>query len=351
VNAIVRLSRLPVCGVLLSLSVIPRDVYGAPDAAPVSAQQPTPTSQPADPRDEKPAGEAGRRDLSRQRYLEGVAAYEQGRYKDSIDLLLEADSAMHSPVFAYNIGIAYQAMGDSSSALRWLRTYLREVPTAEDRAVVEITIGQLEAKLQNRGVQQVTVLSRPEGAMVLVDGRAVGVSPWTGDLAPGRHVMTLQLRGFRDAEQRIELEPHRARDIEFTLQRAAAPSSVAPSSATPLPEDGSAEPRTAQASIGPWTWITLGAGAGVLGGALAFELMRASAVEDAKKAPQVDYLDALDTAKSRQLTARILTGVGGALVATGIVLLVIDLGSEPAPVQAGIGCTPFGCSVTARGSL
>jgi hypothetical protein len=257
---------------------------------------------------------------------------------------------MHHAAFAFNIGLAYQAMGDYTSALRWLRTYLRELPNAEDRADVEQTISKLEARLEQRGVQQVTVLSQPEGAMVLVDKRAVGVTPWTGELPPGRHVVTLQLRGYDDVEQSFTLEAHRARDVVMTLQPGSARVSGGPAAAPAVSETEAPESdQGTGGGVGPWTWITLGAGAGVLGGGLVFEILRAQAETDASKASQVDYQDALDKAKSRQLTARILTGVGGALAITGGVLLVIDLTSGSEPVQAGFGCGSDGCRATAGG--
>jgi tetratricopeptide (TPR) repeat protein len=291
--------------------------------------------------------EEDRRAFSRQRFLEGVAAYEGGRFKDAIDLLLEADAAMHSPAFAYNIGLAYDAMGDAASALRWLRTYLREHPGADDRASVERMVGGLEQRLERRGVQQVTVLSAPEGATVLIDGRAVGVTPWTGELPPGRHVAILQLRGHADAESVFDLEASRARDVAFALTPARREASAATFAST---AEGST-PSTGRAGMGPWPWITLGVGAGVLGGALAFELLRARAVGRAEEAAQIDYLDALQAARTHQRTARILAGVGGALVVTGVVLVVVDLGSASAPARAALACTPTGCSLTAGGAL
>ena len=85
-------------------------------------------------------------DHARERFQAGVRAYEEGRYRDAVDLLLEADRSMHSPAFAYNIGLAYEAMEDQASALRWFRSYLREAPDTEDRPAVEKRIAELIKK-------------------------------------------------------------------------------------------------------------------------------------------------------------------------------------------------------------
>jgi hypothetical protein len=70
----------------------------------------------------------------------------------------------------------------------------------------------------------------------------------------------------------------------------------------------------------------MGAGAATLGGALTCELLRQSAENAAEDDPtQVGYHDHLETMKSRRTAARVLAGVGGALVVTGGVLLTIDL--------------------------
>jgi hypothetical protein len=105
--------------------------------------------------------------------------------------------------------------------------------------------------------------------------------------------------------------------------------------------------------FGIWPWVTLGAGGAALGGALVFELLRRGAESDAESDDtQIGYQDALDTMESHQTTARILAGVGGALVITGGVLLAIDLGSSPkGTATLGVSPTPGGAFASASGSF
>jgi tetratricopeptide (TPR) repeat protein len=300
-------------------------------ATPDASSQETAAAEPSSPREQ-----------ARTHFLEGVRAYEEGRYGDAIDLLLKAERAMHSPAFAYNIGIAYESMGDVPSALRWLRAYLREVPGADDSASVKERIGSLEMKLQARGVQQATVLSKPEGATVVIDGEPLGATPWTGELRPGKHQVVLRLRGFQDVEHYIEIQAHRAEDFEYDLAEGAAPKAPA------APVRDSPPPADSGGGVGLWTWVALGAGGLALGGAAGFEVARANATDEAREAPQVEYQDKVDTARRYQTTARILAGVGGALLVTGTVLLVLDIsGSSSPPVAAG--CSGDGCFVSGHG--
>jgi hypothetical protein len=100
----------------------------------------------------------------------------------------------------------------------------------------------------------------------------------------------------------------------------------------------------------------LGAGALVLGGAGAFELARRSAEDDAESdRTQVGYKEHYDRMTSRQTTARVLGAVGGALVITGGVLLVLDLTARRAPssqqASFSVDCLPGSCGVRAWGQF
>jgi hypothetical protein len=87
----------------------------------------------------------------------------------------------------------------------------------------------------------------------------------------------------------------------------------------------------------------------VLGGALTFEILRRGAESDAESEPtQIAYADHYDTMESHQTVARVLTGVGGALVIAGGVLLILDLNSDKKTEAATLG---FGCAVATKGSF
>src|SRR4051812_2701284 len=83
-------------------------------------------------RAEAPAG--AEHAAARERFKQGAQAYSEGRYKDAIDLFLDADRLAPNPAFAYNIGLAYEELGDATNALRWYRSYLRDLPGAPDQA-------------------------------------------------------------------------------------------------------------------------------------------------------------------------------------------------------------------------
>jgi tetratricopeptide (TPR) repeat protein len=328
-------------------------------SSPARAQSPSPSAAPTDL-----AGEESKRTEAKTRYEQGVDAYKKNRFKDAIDLFLAADHLAPSAPLSFNIARAYEKIGDDSGSLRWYRDYLRRDPNAKNAADVKKIIGDLEQALAKKGVQQLTVLSSPPGATVAIDGRPVGVTPFTGEFPPGTHQVDFALRGYADAQQQVDLSASESRDVMIHLERsaepAAAPTSAAPA-ATPTPPPASI-PTTPTYSdtpapgpkFGIWPWVTMGAGAAVLGGSLAFELSRRSAESDAKKEPtQIGYQSKLDAMQTRQTTARILAGVGGGLVLIGGTLLAIDLGSAHAAqkVTVGLSLEPSGYGLWAGGRL
>lgn len=298
---------------------------------------------------------------ARARLREGVRAYEAKRYKDAVDAFLAANRLVPNPGLSFNTAKAYEKLGDTAGALSFFRDYLRRAPDASDRADVERKIKRFEQRLQAKNLMQVTILSEPGGGTVVLNGQPVGVTPWTGEIAPGEHTFKVKLEGYRDHEQTFQLPRDHALDVSVELEPAppeTAPAPVPEHEASPYsapaerPADRG-EPR-ADARIGLPTWIVLGAGGAALGTALGFELARRSAESDAEDAAtQIEAVEHFESMEDRRNMARILAGVGGAAVLTGAVLLYFDLSSQGASpssaARAGVqlGCAPGG--IVARG--
>jgi len=312
-----------------------------------------------------PTSEEGKRAEGKARYERGAAAYSAGHYKDAIDLFLQADALAPSAALSFNIARAYEKIGDDASSLQWFRDFRRRAPDAKNGPEVDENIHALEGVLAKKGVQQLTVLSTPLGATVIVDEQPVGVTPYTGQLPPGAHRVVLSLKGYADSEQKVELAADRAQDLSVPLvparERPAAPVGAATSSAattnvaTQPPTDVQAD-RRGGPRFGVWPWIGFGVGVAALGGSLGFELSRRSAEKAAKNdMTQVGYKDKLDSERSRQTTARVLGAVGGALVVTSGALLIVDLTSRPpAPTKQArlsVACLPGACGFDVRGQF
>lgn len=331
-------------------------------SAPCLAADATPADAPAQPQ--------SNRELARAHFARGIEEYRAKRYKDAIDAFLLANDLYPSAAISFNIARAYESLQYPAGALRFYRDYLRRDPGAADAAQISKRIEQLEDRLRQRGVQQVTILSSPPGATLSVDGRPVGITPWTGEILPGDHGVELVLRGYQSKLGHFELSSHRAAELEFQLEPAppetvsapaperpmTSPAEPPPVSAVPPPVQAapleapplSPQPRSTFLTVLPWA--ALGTGTLALAGAGYFELSSASDEDRARRAAtQAQALDAIDSMKSSQLRARVLVGVGGALAATGGVLLWVNASSSEKPGQVALGCGATSCSL--RGSF
>jgi len=286
-------------------------------------------------------------DAARRHYDAGVAAYSAARFEEAVSEFLAADRLAPRAALSYNIARAYDQLDDVAQALRFYRDYLRRDPRAPNAPETRTRMRELESALAAKGVQQVSVRSEPSGAELRVDERVVGTTPWAGELAPGTHRLTVNLKGYPELSRAFELTARESLEVELRLDETTAP----PPSA-PLASANEDVPRTSPAAtaetpapapaarFGPWPWISLGAGAVTLVGSVGFELSRRSAESDAEKAPHRDYPDDYERMESRKHTARVLLGIGSALAVTGGVLLYLD---RAALQSAALSCGPGSC--------
>jgi hypothetical protein len=278
------------------------------------------------------------------KYDEGVEAFKKRRYKDAVDAFLAADSIAKSGSFAYNIMLSYEQMGDTALSLRWAREYLRRKPGAPDATEIKKRCEGYEAELQKKGVQQVTVMSNVAGATVLIDGKPVGVAPWTGEIAPGNHKLSLQMRDYDDAETQFTMAETHAMDVRLDLTHAKPAAVVPPPPPTTSTPPGAESPKEAPARIGPVTWAGYGVGAAALivgaatgGASLAKQATIRQACPDhacdASLQGDHDRVIALANASNAMF---VLAGVG---VAVGTVGLVLDLRKPSAAPAASDGAS------------
>jgi len=323
-----------------------------PSSPAAAAENTTAANSPGSSERSEPAS-ADSSARARALFLAGADAYDRGRYKDAVDAFLAADRIAPRPELSFNVARAYERLGDDAAALGWYRDYVRRAPSASDRSDVDERIARLQDRLSLKGVQQITVLSIPERATVVLDGKPVGVTPWTGEIAPGKHSVALRLVGYLEARNDVVLPRNQAIDVSVSLSPAPfeppPPTDgrpvVAPSSSSPPPLR--TQPTTESRSIGTLTWVSLGVGVAAFGGAVAFELSRSRAEEDARSAStQLAAQDAYDRMESRQTAARALAATGAAAVLLGGVLVYLDL-AEPADdsPRIGLGCAGGACAV------
>lgn len=89
---------------------------------------------------------------------------------------------------------------------------------------VNLAAAALRAGLEEvEAPAQVTVETRPSGALVEVDGQPLGFTPLTQDLVVGVHELVITKPGYDVVSRSIEVQPRAAQNINVDLQRQPAP--------------------------------------------------------------------------------------------------------------------------------
>ncbi|HVY36910.1 MAG TPA: PEGA domain-containing protein [Polyangia bacterium] len=315
----------------------------------------------------RPADEhAGAKAEARAHFERGVQLGRDGDYRQAAAAFQRAYELSPHYAVLYNLAEAQVALGQPVEAIDTFQRYLLEgganVP-ADRRAEVQASIKQQQAR-----VSMLTVETNVAGASIVVDGVLVGRSPLAGPVrvARGKHQVTATLDGYRAQSQTVVAE-EKAR-VNVQLERGAgaagAPPPATPASppaatgpappapgppvtALPPPQSDPA-PLLLQQSPGPDAGApahrdvrrTVGFVAGGLGvamgaAALGCYLWNRSRFDDYEAAKVNDVAKADSIRSVNAVTAGLALG-SGALIATGVVLVLTAPPRAAGSAQAGV---------------
>src|SRR5215212_10871269 len=82
-----------------------------------------------------------------QLFEQSADRYRQGRFREAVELLQEAYRLSPEAVLLYNLGRAYEGLGDTAGALDAYTRYLAADPNAADRASIESRVATLKRQL------------------------------------------------------------------------------------------------------------------------------------------------------------------------------------------------------------
>src|SRR4051794_18494552 len=87
-------------------------------------------------------------------FQKSVESYREGRFQEAIDLLIEARALKPEPVLSYDLGRAYEAIGDLPHAEEAYARYLDENPAAQDRLAIEGRLVTLRRQIAEANARQ-----------------------------------------------------------------------------------------------------------------------------------------------------------------------------------------------------
>ncbi|QRN93531.1 PEGA domain-containing protein [Archangium violaceum] len=253
------------------------------------------------------------RAAARRHFERGTTLYQEGRYAEAAAAFEAAYQTLANGVVLYNLGQCYEKLGDLQRAIGYYRDYLRMVPDAEDRPLVESLIARLEKRYEEERRPQVTVSSEPAGARVQVDGEARGVTPWSDKLEVGPHRLEVTHEGYQPLRRDMELRPGEPLELQLML--------------TPLSKSGVAvENRPGQPRRRVWTWVAAGAAGVATAGAVTLGLLARSDSRELLARPheRAEAQRLHDSALGRARASNILTGTAGVALLAGTALFFVE---------------------------
>jgi tetratricopeptide (TPR) repeat protein len=84
---------------------------------------------------------------ARQHFQTGKQLFDAGDYRGAIREFEAANRLAPAPLLLFNIGLAYERLGEAAPALQHFKAYLEQQPSASNRSLVEIKIARLEGEL------------------------------------------------------------------------------------------------------------------------------------------------------------------------------------------------------------
>jgi hypothetical protein len=242
------------------LVVIAASALAGPDRALAAPADPPPVAAQAAPPAPAPASAAQQEAAARAAYKRGADLYAQGRWREAIVAFEEADRLKPSPRLQFNVGQAYEKLGDLPAALAAFARYLRADPGAANRDAVEKQVRSLESRLARLGLQMLHVTTTPPGAEVAVDEGAPAPAPVDAAFAPGRRVLRATLAGWSPTRLEVDLPADHSLTVNLALDpapRLAAEPPASPLEATrpvgaPVPPERS---WLGPIVAGAWRWL------------------------------------------------------------------------------------------------
>jgi hypothetical protein len=183
--------------------------------------------------------------LARERFLEGVKAYDAGRYEDARSLFLQAYALKRHPAVLLNLGQAELKTGHVVEGGNHLQQFLREHKAATPDQVDAAKKGVAEAR---KTTGHVIVIVDVDGAQVAIDGTPAGVTPLLDPVfvAPGEHTIAATAGG-KTATGKVTVARGSVTPVTLGLQALG----VSPPPATAAPPVPTAPATTEPISTGP----------------------------------------------------------------------------------------------------
>lgn len=159
---------------------------------------------------------------ARAAFERGVAALDEGRFRDAIEALEASRAIRDVPIVSYDLALAYRGVGRDGDAIEAFERYLRHPDpraTPSEIAAVRATLAELRSSRA-----MLTVHASPSTAMVLLDGRPLELDAnGRAAIDPGAHMLEASADGYTSQRRQITARHSTASTATFDLQPTGGP--------------------------------------------------------------------------------------------------------------------------------
>lgn len=287
-------------------------------------------------------------------FTEGRKLMEEKKYDEACPKLEESYRIDEAQGTLLNLAVCHEEQGKIATAwgeFKVAYSLARKSNQTERIAFAKEHIDALEPRIPKVRIN-VPKEAQVKGLAITRNGSEVQQGGWGVPIAvdPGELVIEAKAPGYEPFQRKMNIAEKQAATIDIPVLKKApkAAPEVAPKGEPKRePEKVTKEASTDDASLATWGWIAGGVGVVGLGVGTFFGLDALGKTDDYDKScPKPDsgprictaedeklYNDANDSA----LYSSIGFGVGGALLVTGIVLILLDGGDDDASADSGVG--------------
>jgi hypothetical protein len=292
------------------------------------------------------------KDEARAHFKQGVQLVREGAYEAALVELKRAYELSPDYRVLFNIGQTALQLNEYMEAIEAFEAYLEQGGSRiepERREAVEQNLVELQKR-----VAALTITVDADGAKISIDGRQVGTSPLEGKITVnvGRHQVSATASDGATVSQEVEVAGGDARTVRLELPRAAR-ASTAQESSDVAGGTGAAKPARSRAKrVG----IGLLAAGGALGAGAVVTGFLAKSAHDQHQSELDEPLgdagaikSASDDMKTYALTTDVLAFTGGAMLVTGLVLVLVSKTRErPAEPKLSVSVTHRSLTLSGR---
>lgn len=273
---------------------------------------------------------------AKKHYGAGEKAFKAGDYAAALADFQAADAIKSTPQSQRYIGLCQDKLGHFVDAVAAYEKFLAAVPARMKKEGETLTARVAEIKAMPAHLH---VETTPPGASILADGKAMGTTPTDVELAPGKHILHIELAGYLPIDKDVDLVYGAKENLSSALEQKPAEKPVAvvatpaAPTETPKPVEPAPPPKEAHSKLP--AFITGGLAIVALGVGTGFGIAALEKKSDFDKTPTQDIAD---TGENFALVADMAFGVAITLGVTSAVLfLTKDEDAAPPAKTASAG--------------